>query len=311
VQHDLPAVAGVDHEIVETSRLRMHVARAGKAGPPLVLLHGWPQHWYAWRHVIPPFAERYRVLCPDLRGLGWTDAPARGYDKESLASDVLALLDALELPRVCLIGHDWGAYAGFLLCLREPERVERFMALNEIHPWVRPSPKDALHAWRLWYQWVLATPAAGTWLLRNRTAFVKGLIKAWSAKDVWTEKELDVFANSLREPQRARASAQYYRTFVLRELLPTLAGRYRNSRLRTPTLLLCGAEDGVIRPHQLRGYERHADDMRLELIPGVGHFTPEEAPELVVDRATKHFESAASAASAGPGRRSFEQLTES
>jgi pimeloyl-ACP methyl ester carboxylesterase len=298
VLHNLPEVPGVDHRIVETSRLRMHVALAGEAGPPLVLLHGWPQHWYAWRHVIPPFAARYRVLCPDLRGLGWTEAPSRGYEKESLASDVLALLDALELPRVYLIGHDWGAHAGFLLCLREPERVERFVALNDIHPWLRPSPKDVLHAWRLWYQWVLAAPAVGAWLLRNRPGFVKNLIRAWSAKDVWSESELDAFAINLRDPQRARASAQYYRTFVLRELLPTLAGSYRHSRLRTPTLLLFGADDGVVRPHQLRGYENHADDMRLELIPGVGHFTAEEAPELVVDRAIKHFESAAHAEAA-------------
>jgi pimeloyl-ACP methyl ester carboxylesterase len=300
VPHDLPALAGVDHEVVETSRLRMHVARAGATGPPLVLLHGWPQHWYAWRHVIPRFAERYRVLCPDLRGLGWTEAPCRGYEKESLASDVLALLDALQLPRVLLIGHDWGAYTGFLLCLREPDRVERFVALNDIHPWPRVSPLDTLHAWRLWYQWVLATPAAGEWLLRNRPAFVKGLIRAWSANNVWSEQELDEFANSLRDPERARASAQYYRTFLLRELFSILAGRYRSLRLRTPTLLLFGADDGVIRPHQLRGYERHADDMRLELIPGVGHFTAEEAPELVVNRAIEHFELATSAARARP-----------
>jgi pimeloyl-ACP methyl ester carboxylesterase len=276
--------------MVDTRRLRMHVARAGDTGATLVLLHGWPQHWYSWRRVIPRFAERYRVLCPDLRGLGWTEAPSHGYEKESLAEDVLALLDALDLQRVFLMGHDWGAYAGFLLCLRHPERVERYVALNDIHPWLRPSPRDVLHAWRLWYQWVLATPAAGAWLVRHRPAFVKGLIKAWSAKDVWTETELDAFANSLREPRRARASAQYYRTFLLRELLPTLAGRYRKLRLRTPTLLLFGADDGVVRPHQLRGYERHADDMRLELIPGVGHFTPEEAPGLVVDRAIEHFE---------------------
>jgi len=113
---------------------------------------------------------------------------------------------------------------------------------------------------------------------------------------VWTERELDVFANSLREPQRARASALYYRTFLLRELFQTLAGRYRRDRLHTPTLLLFGADDGVIRPHQLRGYERHADDMRLELIPGVGHFTPEEAPQLVTERAIEHFEAVATAA---------------
>jgi pimeloyl-ACP methyl ester carboxylesterase len=292
VLHDLPVVPGVDHEIVETSRLRIHVGVAGEASPPLVLLHGWPQHWYAWRHVIPRFAERYRVLCPDMRGLGWTEAPSGGYGWESLASDVLALLDALELPRVFLIGHDWGVHAGFLVCLRAPERVERFVALNDVHPWLRPSPRDALHAWRFWYQAVLAAPGAGGWLLRNRPGFVRGLIRSWSARDVWTKQELDAFANRLREQERARASVELYRTLLLRELPALLAGRYGSRRLETPTLLLFGAADGVVRPHQLRGYERHADNMRVELIPGVGHFTAEEAPELVVDRAIEHFDPA-------------------
>jgi pimeloyl-ACP methyl ester carboxylesterase len=294
VLHDLPAVRGVDHEIVETSRLRMHVGLAGEANPPLVLLHGWPQHWYAWRRVIPGFAERYRVYCPDLRGLGWTEAPSGGYGWESLASDVLALLDALELPRVFLVGHDWGVHAGFLVCLRAPERVERFVALNDVHPWPRASPRDALHAWRFWYQAVLATPAIGARLLRNRPGFVRGLIRSWSATDVWTEQELDTFANRLRDRERALASVQLYRTLLFEELPAALAGRYRNRRLQTPTLLLFGAADGVVRPHQLRGYEGHADDMRVELIPGVGHFAAEETPELVVDRAIEHFDLAGS-----------------
>jgi pimeloyl-ACP methyl ester carboxylesterase len=306
VLSDLPVVPGVDHKIVETSRLRMHVARAGEAGPPLVLLHGWPQNWYAWRHVIPRFAERYRVICPDLRGLGWTEAPSDGYDDESLASDVLALLDALQLPRVFLIGHDWGLQAGIRLCLRAPDRIERFVALNDVHPWSRPSLRDALHAWRFWYIAVLAAPAVGGWLLRNRPGFVRLLIRSWSARNVWTDQDLDGFAERLREPQRARASVEYYRT-LLREL-PLVAGRYRNPTLRTPTLLLFGADDGVVRPHQLRGYEGHADDMRVELIPGVGHFTAEEAPELVVEQTIKHFEPAATAARSASQSGSFERL---
>jgi pimeloyl-ACP methyl ester carboxylesterase len=286
----MPEVAGVRHEFVETARLRMHVAVAGEAGPPLLLVHGWPQHWYAWRRVIPTFAERYRVICPDLRGLGWSDAPARGYEKESLAADLVALLDALELRRAFLVGHDWGAHAGFLACLRAPERFDAFVALNDIHPWLRLSARDLLHGWRLWYQWVLAAPALGAWVLRTRPGFVKGLIRAWSAKPSWSEDALDVFANTLREPERALASTQYYRTFLLRELFQTMAGRYRHSRLRTPTLLLFGQDDGVVRPHQVRGYESHADQMRLELVPGVGHFPAEEAPELVLERTLQHFE---------------------
>jgi pimeloyl-ACP methyl ester carboxylesterase len=225
-----------------------------------------------------------------MRGLGWTEAPAGDYGDESLASDVLALLDALELPRVFLIGHDWGMQAGIRLCLRAPDRVERFVALNDVHPWSRPSLRDALDVWRFWYIVLLAAPAAGGWLLRNRPGFVRLLIKSWSERNVWTDQELDSFAERLSEPRRAWASVQYYRT-LLREL-PQVEGRYRDLTLRTPTLLLFGADDGVVRPHQLHGYEEHADDMRVELIPGVGHFTAEEAPELLVVRAMDHFHSA-------------------
>jgi pimeloyl-ACP methyl ester carboxylesterase len=288
----LPDVPGVEHRWVATSRIEVHVAEAG-SGEPLVLLHGWPQHWYAWRRVIPRLAEKYRVVCPDLRGLGWSEAPRDGYEKESLASDLLALLDALELQRVKLMGHDWGAFVGYLAAFRSPHRIERFVALNDIHPWTRISVRDAWEGWRLWYQVLLAMPALGAWTLRQRPSFVRTLIRHWSAVDSWSDAELDAFIEPLREPLRAQASVQYYRRFVLRELPSMLAGRYRrSSRLRTPTLLLFGEEDGVIRPYQLRGYEPHADRMQLELVPGAGHFIAEEAPDLVADRALEFFSAA-------------------
>ena len=90
----LPALAGVTHRTVDVDGLAVHVAEAGD-GPPLVLLHGWPQHWWCWRHVVPLLAPSYRLVMPDLRGHGWTAAPAGGYDKEQLATDLLALLDQL------------------------------------------------------------------------------------------------------------------------------------------------------------------------------------------------------------------------
>jgi pimeloyl-ACP methyl ester carboxylesterase len=281
-----PHVEGISHSFVDAGGLRMHVAEAGE-GEPLVLLHGWPQHWYLWRHVIGPLSERFRVICPDLRGLGWTDAPASGYDKETMASDVLALLDALELPRVRLMGHDWGGWCGFLLGLSAPERIERFVALNIAHPWgVGPSLDGALGLWRLWYQAVVAAPSLGAWVLRSRPELVRRAIAGESERGrPWSEEELQAFYEVLREPHRARASTRIYRSFLLRELPAVAAGRYRGRRLTVPTLLVFGTGDGVLRRSMVEGFEPHADDMRLELVDGCGHFIVDECPEVVLEHA--------------------------
>src|SRR5689334_10886927 len=115
-----PALAGVTHRWVEANGVKLHVAESGQ-GEPLLLLHGWPQHWYMWRKQIPELAKRYRVIAPDLRGFGWSDAPEASYEKERLADDILALLDVMQLPRVRLMAHDWGGWVGFLMCIRAPE----------------------------------------------------------------------------------------------------------------------------------------------------------------------------------------------
>jgi pimeloyl-ACP methyl ester carboxylesterase len=102
---DLPAVEGVTHRWVQARGLTFHVAEAGGGEDPVLLLHGWPQSWYEWRSLMPALADRHRVVAMDLRGFGWSDAPRRGYEKENLADDVLAVLDELGIERV---GHDWG-----------------------------------------------------------------------------------------------------------------------------------------------------------------------------------------------------------
>ena len=144
----MPEVPGVSHHHVSVGGVRLHVAEAG-SGPPLVCLHGWPQHWYAWRHVLTGMAATHRVICPDLRGYGWSDVPAEGYEKEQFATDLLGLMDAMNLGRVRLAGHDWGGVAGFLACLRAPDRFERYLALNTTHPFVRATPRRLLSAGRL------------------------------------------------------------------------------------------------------------------------------------------------------------------
>lgn len=279
-----PAVAGVSHRWVEARGLRFHVAEAGQGDDVVLCLHGWPQHWYEWRHLLPALADRHRVLALDLRGFGWSDAPADGYEKESLADDVLAVLDALGLERVKLVGHDWGGWIGFLLCLREPDRFERYLALNILPPWVS-ARKMLPHLWRFWYQWVVLSPGLGYRLHRSGRFVPKVLVGASTRREAWDQATLRAFADNLAEPARARACVQMYRTFNLREVGPILRGRYAGRRLRVPTLMLFGADDAALRPQLVDASQRHADEMRLELVEGCGHFIADERPELVVERA--------------------------
>jgi pimeloyl-ACP methyl ester carboxylesterase len=289
VARAFPELDGVEHRFVDLpDGLRIHVAEAGE-GDPVVLLHGWPQNWWSWRRLIPPLAERFRVICPDQRGFGWSAAPRGGYDKQTLAEDIFQLLDALELASVHLIGHDVGGFVGFLFCLNEPERVDRFLSLNTGHPFVRPTPAALSTFWRFWYWPLLGAPVLGPWLVRHGVFQV--LLRGWFTTDraTWSPTEDEIFLGSLTEPARAVASSKTYRSYLLKDSPEVLLGRYRTQRLTVPTLMLHGVDDNMLREPFLRGYEPFADDMALELVPGVGHFIAEERPQLVADRALAFF----------------------
>lgn len=285
---DLPHVDGVSHRWVEARGLRFHVAEAGAGDDVVLCLHGWPQHWYEWRHLMPALSERHRVLAMDLRGFGWSDAPRDGYEKENLATDVLAVLDELGLERVKLVGHDWGGWIGFLLALRAPQRFERYLALNILHPWI--STRVALpHLWRFWYQQVILSPLLGYRLHLSGKFIPKVLVGASISRDSWDQETIHAFSDTFTEPDRARAAVQMYRVFNLREVLPVMRGRYADARLTVPTRLVFGTDDAALRPEMLAGYERHADDMQVELVDGCGHFIADERPELVAERARDFF----------------------
>jgi pimeloyl-ACP methyl ester carboxylesterase len=285
---DPPAVEGVSHRTVRARGLDFHVAEAGSGDDVVLCLHGWPQHWYEWRRLLPALADRHRVLALDLRGFGWSDAPRSGYEKENLASDVLAILDVLGLERVKLVGHDWGGWIGFLLCLRAPQRFERFLALNIVPPWITARAGIG-HVWRFWYQQVILAPGLGYRLHRSGSFVPRILVGGSEKRDVWDEETLRVFGDRFTEPARARAAVQMYRVFNLRELMPILRGRYAEQRLTVPTRLVFGSDDFVLRPEMLDGYQRHADEMEVELVPGCGHFIADERPELVANRAREFF----------------------
>jgi pimeloyl-ACP methyl ester carboxylesterase len=206
-----------------------------------------------------------------------------------MAADIARLLDALKLQNVHLIGHDWGGYIGFLLCLLHPDRVRRYLALNIIHPWLRFRVRNLRDLPRLSYQLPIVTPYVNRRVI-GHPAFMPRFLKAGAVhRDAWTDADIEAFRAPLREPTRIRASARIYGTFLRRELVPLLAGRYREYRLRAPTLLLFGVRDFVMHPGQLAGYEPYADEMRVELVEDSAHFIAEERPELVVRRAREHF----------------------
>jgi pimeloyl-ACP methyl ester carboxylesterase len=276
-----PHVPGVEHRYVDAGPLRMHVAEAGE-GEPVLALHGWPQHWYLWRGVIQRLAPHGRVICPDLRGFGWTDVPAVGYDKETMARDVLGLLDALGLERVRLMGHDWGAWIGFLLCLHHPRRVERFVACSTLPPWPSRDPRAPLDVWRFAYQPALATPSLGGRLGRRFARL------ALTSTGALSPAEIDAFADRLAG-ERGRATELLYRTFLLHELVPVQRGRYRASELEVPTLLLFGDREQVIPLRTVRASAAQSSAVELEVVPGASHFVVDERPELVAERAREFF----------------------
>ncbi|MFL5897743.1 MAG: alpha/beta fold hydrolase [Solirubrobacterales bacterium] len=284
----LPEVEGVSHHRVRARGMEFHYAEAGAGEEVVLCLHGWPQHWYEWRRLIPALADRHRVIALDQRGFGWSETPAQGYEKEELARDVLAVLDELGIERVKLVGHDWGGWIGFLLCLREPERFQRYLALNILPPWTSMRAM-APHLWRFWYQWLILSPGVGYQLHRSGRFVPKVLSGGSVRREAWDEATLHAFSDTFTEPARARAAVQMYRVFNLREVPEIARGRYAKARLRVPTKLLFGTGDSALSHHLLAGYEHHADDMRLEKVDNCGHFIADEMPDLVADEARAFF----------------------
>jgi len=284
----LPHIDGVTHHWVRARGVEFHYAEAGSGDDVVLCLHGWPQHWYEWRHLMPALADRHRVLALDLRGFGWSEAPKDGYEKENLADDVLAVLDELGIERVKLVGHDWGGWIGFLLALRAPRRIDRYLSLNILPPWTSMRAM-APHLWRFWYQWMISSPGIGYQLHRSGKFIPKVLVGGSVQREVWDEATLHAFSDTFTQPARARAAVQMYRVFTLHETPKMARGRYADAHLSVPTRLLFGTGDAALRHEILAGYERHSDDMGVEKVENCGHFIADEMPELVAERAREFF----------------------
>ena len=280
----LPDVPGVRHSHHDLpTGVRVHVAEAGPGdGPPVLCLHGWPQHWLIWRGLLGPLGDRHRLICPDLRGHGWSGWPEDGdFRKARLADDALALLDVLGIERADVIGHDWGGWTALLLAIGSPERVRSLLALSVLHPW-QPRGLAARNAWRFAYQLPLAAPLLGERLTLTE-GFIRRVIRSgWHDKGMWDEEAARSYEETMRTPDGARTTTRMYRTFVQGEIWANAGGRFDGARLAMPARLLIGEHD-PLGAHMAAGFERRGDDAAFEIVPGAGHFLAEERPAVVAD----------------------------
>jgi pimeloyl-ACP methyl ester carboxylesterase len=283
-----PELPSVEHRYITTpSGVKIHVAEAGPSdGRTIMLVHGFPQHWWEWHRLIGPLAaEGYRVLAPDLRGAGWSDAPHGLYTKAEMAADLLVVLDQLGVERAWIAGHDMGGVVGSILLLRHPQRVAGFAGFNTAAPWFKIDGPSLRHTLTFFYQYPLAAPGIGPRLIGSSRQSYLHWVYDWVSGDYqWSEIEAEIYLSRWRDPARAYAGSQWYRTLQVSEYLRWIRGEYARCHVDVPMRWVTGRRDPVITPVMHRGYEHHASDITFEQVTGVGHWIIEEAHDLVLQR---------------------------
>jgi pimeloyl-ACP methyl ester carboxylesterase len=261
---------------VDAGDVRLHAVVGGE-GPPLLLVHGWPETWYAWRLLMPALAQDFEVIAVDQRGRGLSDKPTSGYDTGTLAGDLIALMDALGHERFAVVGHDTGFAIGYALAADHPDRIDR-AALAEIpgSPGAAPSPPVFVPGPindRLWHLPFNRLKKINEQLVEGRESIFFG----WEFDAAATKLPADVidyYVGLLSDPDSLRASFGFYRA-----LDATIAqdGQRKAQRLQMPVLAIGGAAS--FGGHVAEAMELVADDVQSLVIPGAGHFVAEEAPD--------------------------------
>jgi pimeloyl-ACP methyl ester carboxylesterase len=270
---------------VDTGEVRLHTVIGGD-GPPMLLVHGWPQTWYAWRLLMPALARDFQVIAVDQRGIGLSDKPEGGYDTGTLASDMVALMEALGHQRFAMYGTDVGMPIAYALAADHPERLDRLVVSEAPLPGVSPSPPlflpPQLNA-KFWHLMFNQLPAeVNEQLVRGREDIFFGAEFAASAVSKKLPAEIvQYYVDRLSNPEALHGSFQLYRAF---STTSAQNEKRKTRRLAMPVLAMSGAEssgDMVVQTMKLV-----ADDVRSLIIPSTGHWLAEQAPNEVLDELT-------------------------
>jgi epoxide hydrolase 4 len=262
--------------------VRLHYVEAGD-GPPVVLLHGFPECWYCWRHQIGPLADAgFRVLAPDQRGYNDSDKPrgVRNYRLSLLVQDVVGLIRHAGAERAAVVGHDWGGVLAWVVAMAHPEVVDRLAVLNAPHPLAyRRELANPAQLLRSWYVLFFQLPWLPERLLSARGyRFVReALTRQAGRPGAFTPEEVRLYQEAMARPGALTAALNYYRA------LPRFWGEALRAErtVNAPTLVIWGERDPYLGVGMTRGLERWVPNVRVERLPDVSHAVQNEAPERV------------------------------
>jgi pimeloyl-ACP methyl ester carboxylesterase len=279
-------VTVVDTIRVAANGLDFEVAACGDGPRFALLLHGFPECNFSWRHQLPLLARLgYTAWAPNLRGYGTTSRPTRvcDYRMRNLVDDVAGLMDAAGASETLLIGHDWGGAVAWLFALAGVRPLDRFIAVNLPHPLLF---QRGLRTWRQlrrsWYIFFFQLPLLPELLLgANGARRVSGMIKGTSSrKECFTDEVLEVYRRNAARPGALEAMLAYYRAF-LRYPIDRDLGRAVNQVLEVPTLMIWGEDDAALGKELTLGTHELVLDLTLRTLPGISHWVQQEAPETV------------------------------
>jgi pimeloyl-ACP methyl ester carboxylesterase len=274
----------VEQTWIDGAGVRLHAQAAGpNDGPLVVLLHGFPEFWYGWRHQLSALAEAgYRVVVPDQRGYNRSDAPrpVSAYDLDRLVDDVCAVIDAAGRDRAAVVGHDWGAMVGWHLAHAHPERLRRLAVLNVPHPHVfretlRSSPGQLL---RSTYALFFQLPAVPEWLLgRNDGQLLAALLRGSGRTGTFDDTDLAIYRRAWQRPGRLRGMLHWYRAAARRALRTAPP----SAPIDVPTLVVWGAQDVALSRRMAAPSAALCTDGQLEVIEEATHWVQHDAPAIV------------------------------
>lgn len=270
------------HHYAIVNGVRLHYVEAG-SGPLVVLLHGFPEFWYSWRHQIPALVEAgFRVVAPDLRGYNESEKTygARSYRVEELTADVAALIRHLGHDKAHIVGHDWGGYLAWLMPAYYPEMVERLVVLNGPHPgaFLRELQTfDQLR--RSWYILFFQLPWLPEWIF---SAFnylsLDYVFRTEPAPGVFDEAAIARYKDAFRQPGAMHSAINWYRAAFRRG--PGALKRGARA-ITVPTLLIWGEQDPHLTPRLCDGLEKWVVDLTVERLPEASHWVQHDQPERV------------------------------